>query len=137
MNMRDLCLMNADKTDISNTTGPGIKRPVLYFQGKTNWKANSAGDLHAIKQRSAGTAGKQKQKNQGYLENTKSLSNGSAITPTRAQKVTTGKEPQRRICWRTRESQSPAGDPSKHCYGNGSNITPLGNNPLREQRSPG
>ena len=115
--MRDLCLMNADKTDISNTTGPGIKRPVLHFQGKTNWRANSAGDLHAIKQRSAGTARKQKQKNQRCLENTKSLSNGSAITPTRAQKVTTGKEPQRRICRGTREeSQNPAGDPSKHCY---------------------
>ena len=84
-------------------TGPGIKRPVLHFQGRTIWKANSAGDLHAIKQRSAGTAGKQKQKNQKYLENT-NLSNGSAITPTRAQKVTTGKEPQRQICRGTREN---------------------------------
>ena len=42
MNMRDLCLMNADKTDNSNTTGPGIKRPVLYFQGKNQLESQSA-----------------------------------------------------------------------------------------------
>ena len=57
MNMRDLCLMNADKTDISNTTGPGIKRPVLYFQGKNQLESQSARDPHAVKQGSAGTAG--------------------------------------------------------------------------------
>ena len=40
--------MNADKTDISNTTGPGIKRPVLHFQGKNQLESQSAGDPHAI-----------------------------------------------------------------------------------------
>jgi hypothetical protein len=39
--------------------GPGIKRPVLYFQGKNQLESQSARDPHAVKQRSAGTAGDQ------------------------------------------------------------------------------
>ena len=42
MNMRDLCLMNADKTDNSNTNRFRNKRPVLYFQGKNQLESQSA-----------------------------------------------------------------------------------------------
>ena len=44
MNMRDLCLMNADKTDISNTNRPRNQTPGTTLPEenpkKSNWKAN-------------------------------------------------------------------------------------------------
>ena len=83
--MRDLCLMNADKTDNSNTTGPGIKCPVLYFQGKTNWKANLL-EIYMLKSKDL----LEKQKVRDIKEIIKSLSDGSSINPTREQKFTTG-----------------------------------------------
>ena len=71
-------------------TGPGIKRPVLHFQRKNPKKSQlesqSAGDLHAKKQRSDG-----KQKIRDIKEITKSLSDGSSINPTGEQKFTTGR----------------------------------------------
>jgi hypothetical protein len=95
--------MNADKTDISNTTGPGITRPVLYFQGKTNWKANLL-EIPMLKSKDL-RGGKTR-------DITESLSDGSITNPTRVQKVTTGKQPPRPICRGTRESRDSAGDPS-------------------------
>jgi hypothetical protein len=64
-------------------TGPGIKRPVLHFQGKNQLESQSAGDLNAKKQRSAG-------KIRDIKEITKSLSDGSSVNPTGEQKSTTG-----------------------------------------------
>ena len=67
--------------------GPGIKHPVLYFQGKTQevqLENQSAGDLNAKKQRSAG-------KIRDIKEITKSLTDGSSINPTGEQKFTTGR----------------------------------------------
>ena len=91
MNMRDLCLMNADKTDNSNTTGSGIKRPVLYFQGKKPTGEPICGDLYAVKQRSAGIA--EEAEDQRYQE-----TNQSGY-----RKSQWAKQPPRRICRGTRE----------------------------------
>ena len=88
MNMRDLCLMNADKTDISNTNRSRNQSPALHFQREIQeiqLESQSARDLNAKKQRSAG-----EQKIRDIKEITKSLSDGSSINPTGIQKVTTG-----------------------------------------------
>jgi hypothetical protein len=47
MNMRDLCLMNADKQTILTQTDSGTKHPVLYFQGKNQLESQSA-EIHML-----------------------------------------------------------------------------------------
>ena len=59
MNMRDLCLMNADKTDISNTNRSRNQTPGIILPGEKPTGEPIYGDLYAEKQRSAGTAGGQ------------------------------------------------------------------------------
>jgi hypothetical protein len=81
--------MNADKTDISNTNRPRNQTPGTTLPEEKSkeiqLESQSAGDLHAKKQRSAG-----KQKIRDIKEITKSLSDGSSINPTGEQKFTTG-----------------------------------------------
>jgi hypothetical protein len=78
--------MNADKTDISNTNRVQESNARYYTsRGRNQLESQSAGDLHAEKQRSTGS-----KQNQRYHEITKSLSDGSTINPTGVQKVTTG-----------------------------------------------
>jgi hypothetical protein len=73
-------------------TGPGIKRPVLYFQGETNWKANLL-EIHMLK--SKDLRGSQRSEISG-----KSLSDGSTIIPTRGTESHNRQQrPQRQICW--------------------------------------
>ena len=77
--------MNADKTDISNTNRSRNQTSGTILPGRTKevqLESQSAGDLQAEKQRSAGR--------QKIGDITKSLSNGSTINPTGVQKVTTG-----------------------------------------------
>ena len=83
-----LCLMNADKTDISNTNRSRNQTPGTILPGEKPTGKPICGDPHAVKQRSAGTA--EEAENQKYRE-TKSPSDGSVDNPIRAQKVTTGK----------------------------------------------
>ena len=87
MNMRDLCLMNADKTDNSNTNRTRNQTSGTILPGKTEevqLESQSAGDLQAEKQRSAGR--------QKIGDITKSLSDGSTNNPTgnrKSQQATT------------------------------------------------
>ena len=81
MNMHDLCLMNADKTDISNINRSRNQTSGITLPGENQLESQSAGDLHAKKQRSGG--GKTR-------DITESLSDGSTNIPTGVQKVTTG-----------------------------------------------
>ena len=67
------------KQTILTQTGSGTDRPVLYFQGNKPTGEPLCGDLHAVKQRSAGTAEE--------AEDQKISGNN----PIRVQKVTTGK----------------------------------------------
>ena len=49
MNMRNLCLMNADKTDISNTNRPRNQTPgTILPEEKPNWRANLP-KIHMLK----------------------------------------------------------------------------------------
>ena len=77
--MLDLCLMNADKTDNSNTNRFRNQTPGIILPGVKPTGESICGDPHAVKQRSASTAGKAK--NQKITGN----------NPNRVQKVTTGK----------------------------------------------
>jgi hypothetical protein len=75
------------KQTILTQTGSGTN--VRYYTSREKPTGKSiCGDLHAIKHRSAGTAGGAE--DQRYQE-TKSPSDGSTNKPIRAQKVTTGK----------------------------------------------
>ena len=69
-------------------TGPGIRRPVLYFQGKNQLESQSA-EIYMLSSKDLrvllGSRGSE------ILGSTKYLSAGSANNPIRAQKVTTGK----------------------------------------------
>ena len=110
MNMRDLCLMNADKTDISNTNRYRNQTPGIILPGENQLESQSAGDLYAEKQRSAGTA--EEAENQRYQE-TKTQSDGSVNKPIRAQKVTTGKTATKtNLLENKRKPKISAGDPS-------------------------
>ena len=91
MNMRDLCLMNADKTDNSNTNRFRNQTSGIILPGEKPAGEPICGDLHAVKQRSAGTA--EEAENQRYQETTQSG----------YRKSQRAKQPPRRICRGTRE----------------------------------
>jgi hypothetical protein len=128
--------MNADKTDTSNTNRTRNQTSGTILPGKTKGvqlESQSAGDPQAEKQRSA--------RRQKIGDITKSLSDGSTNIPTGVQKVTTGNnghkdksvgewDKSQNICRGTR-----AHCMGKNCHEGNSAITPLGNNPQRENRS--
>ena len=91
MNMRDLCLMNADKTDNSNTNRFRNQTSGIILPGEKPAGEPICGDLHAVKQRSAGTA--EEAENQRY----------QGTTQSRYRKSQRAKQPPRQICRGTRE----------------------------------
>ena len=100
MNMRDLCLMNADKTDSSNTNRSRNQTSGIILPGEKPAGESICGDLYAVKQRSVSTA--EEAEDQRYQETTQSG----------YRKSQRAKQPPRRICWNKRKPEVSVGDPS-------------------------
>ena len=94
MNMLDLCLMNADKTDNSNTNRFRNQTSGIILPGEKPTGEPICGDLYVVKQRSAGTA--EEAENQKYQETTQSG----------YRKSQRAKQPPRQICREQEKSQS-------------------------------
>ena len=84
--------MNADKTDNSNTNRFRNQTSGIILPGEKPAGEPICGDLYAVKQRSAGTAGEAE--DQRYQETTQS----------RYRKSQRAKQPPRQICRGTREN---------------------------------